>query len=99
MTGETSHCYNESISFNFLGLTNKIALQKHIVTFGGGTQHIFSSGGTAQSLISQFFITSSSHNTLSQTRMKLSIKSVYSTEYGHPICPLQVGVACGSTVW
>lgn len=36
MTGETSHCYNEYISFNFLGLTNKIALQKHIVTFGRG---------------------------------------------------------------
>lgn len=83
-----------------MGLTNKIALQKHIVTFGrGGDTHIFSWGGTAQSLISQFFITSLSHNTLSQTRMKLFIKSVYSKEYGHPICPLQVGVACGSTVW
>lgn len=49
MTGETSHRYNEEISFNFLGLHIKLALQKHIVTFGegGGTQHIFSWGGMA----------------------------------------------------
>lgn len=49
MTGETSHCYNEEISFNFLGLTYKISFTKaHCYLWGGGgTQHIFSWGGTA----------------------------------------------------
>ena len=37
MTGETSHCYNEEISFNFLGLTYKISFTKaHCYLWGGG---------------------------------------------------------------